>query len=248
MKLTDYNKFITANWKMNGSLSLAEQFESFFLNKFNNLKNLNAAIILCPPTPYLFKFKKISKKFDNFFIGAQDCSTKKNGSITGDVSSTILKDLGCEFVILGHSERRLVFKENEEVISKKIHNSLKENIIPIFCIGENLQQKKEKLTKEVLEFQILKSLPKNIDLNKIIIAYEPVWSIGTGLIPKIEEISDTHHFIKNTVLRNNNTKVLYGGSVKANNYKRILDAVNVDGLLIGGASLNLDEFNQILNF
>ena len=241
LEIDKFNKIIIANWKLNGSLSFSNEY---FKNiKFDHLSHNDKCVIICSPIPYI---SSINEKI--FYKGAQDCSQFVNGAYTGEISIEMIKDLGCEFVILGHSERRLIFEENEKVISKKIFNSLKENIIPIFCIGENLQQKKEKLTKKVLEFQILKSLPKNVDLNNIILAYEPVWSIGTGLIPKIEEISDTHHFIKNEILKNNNTKVLYGGSVKANNYKRILDAVNVDGLLIGGASLNLDEFNQILNF
>tara|TARA_B100001123_G_scaffold407630_1_gene500050 strand:+ start:1934 stop:2698 length:765 start_codon:yes stop_codon:yes gene_type:complete len=254
MKLTDYNKFITANWKMNGSLSLAEQFESFFLNKFNNLKNLNAAIILCPPTPYLFKFKKISKKFENFFIGAQDCSTKKNGSITGDVSSAMLKDLGCKFVILGHSERREYFKETDSIISQKIKRAIEENLKVILCVGEKEKHKVNQETFEIIRNQIINSLNDLCTPNNTIIAYEPIWAIGTGKIPSLSEIEKINLFIKDTIkLKYNNKfkdnfKILYGGSVNPNNSRNFIKSNYIDGALIGGSSLALDDFVKIIDY
>jgi len=241
LEIQNFDKFIVANWKLNGSLTFSKDY--FNNIKFDNLSNNNQCIIICPPIPYILSINE-----EKFYKGAQDCSAYSEGAYTGEISINMLKELGCKFVIIGHSERRLIFQESKDIIAAKIKKAVNANIIPIFCIGENLEQKKENLTNEVLKDQILKSLPKNIDLNKIIIAYEPVWSIGTGLIPKLEEISKTHTYIKKEILGNKDTKVLYGGSVKANNYKKILYQNDVDGLLVGGSSLNLDEFNQILNF
>lgn len=241
LEMQNFDKIIVANWKLNGSLSFSKDY--FNNITFDNLSNNNQCVIICPPIPYIFSINE-----EKFYKGAQDCSAYSEGAYTGEISIDMLKELGCYFVIIGHSERRLIFHEDNDIIKAKIKKALNTDIIPIFCIGESLEQKKENLTNEVLKDQIINSLPKNIDLDNIIIAYEPVWSIGTGLIPNLEEISNTHSYIKNEILGNNNTKVLYGGSVKANNYKKIINQNYVDGLLVGGSSLNLDEFNQILNF
>ena len=179
-----------------------------------------------------------------------------------NISATILA-AGSSQRMHGNNKLLLPFKD-KTLINAVCQTIIDSNLEPIFVVTGFENNKVAKALPKSIDKIIYNkdwqkgiaqsinkaiiSLPKNIDLNNIIIAYEPVWSIGTGLIPKIEEISDTHHFIKNEILKNNNTKVLYGGSVKANNYKKILDAANVDGLLVGGASLNLDEFNQILNF
>ncbi len=241
LEMDNFDKIIVANWKLNGSLSFSEEY--FNNIKFDKFSNNSKSVIICPPIPYISKING-----EKFYKGAQDCSIYSEGAYTGETSSDILKDIGCNFVIVGHSERRILFYESNEIIKEKINNILKSKMIPIFCIGENLEQKKQNLTNEILKEQIHKSLKKDINLNNIIIAYEPIWAIGTGLVPEVEEISKTHYYIKKEILGNINTKILYGGSVKANNYKKILNANNVDGLLVGGSSLNLDEFNQILNF
>ena len=239
-ELEKIKHIVIANWKLHGSIEFAKDY-------LNNLdfegSDLDKNLVICAPLtliPYL--------KSNKFYVGAQDCSKYTSGAYTGEISSDLLEEIGCSFCIVGHSERRNVFKEDYETISHKIKNLIKNNIIPIFCIGENLDQKKENLTKDILKDQILKSLPKDFDINKIIIAYEPIWSIGTGLIPNIDEISEIHEFIKNKIFNNFNIKVVYGGSVKASNYKKILENKTVDGLLVGGASINLDEFNQIIKF
>ena len=241
LEMQNFDKIIVANWKLNGSLSFSKDY--FNNIKFDNLSNNNQCVIICPPIPYIFSINE-----EKFYKGAQDCSAYSEGAYTGEISINMLKELGCNFVIIGHSERRLIFQDDNDIINAKIKKAVSADIIPIFCIGESLEQKKENLTNEVLKNQIIKSLPKSIDLDNIIIAYEPVWSIETGLIPNLEEISNTHKYIKKEILGNSNTKILYGGSVKANNYKKIINQNYVDGLLVGGSSLNLDEFNQILNF
>ena len=241
LEIDKFKKIIIANWKLNGSIPyLNEYIENI---QFDKSKDNNNCLVVCPPStliPYI-KTKK-------FFIGSQDCSNFKEGAYTGEISCKMLKEIGCDFVIIGHSERRSIFKEQHKSIFDKCTNAINNKLIPILCIGENGQQRKENLHKEVLMDQLSKSLPKNIDIENIIIAYEPVWSIGTGLVPDQNQISEIHDFIKQEVLRSNQVRVIYGGSVKAANYKKILEIQNVDGLLVGGASLNLDEFNQIIKF
>ena len=240
LEIQNFKKIIIANWKLNGSIQFAKNYiKNIDFVSSNDEKNL----IVCPPVPLIPYLKS-----DKFYIGAQDTSIYNLGAFTGEISSKLLKEVGCDFSLVAHSERRKIFNESNDDILDKIENLISSNIIPIFCIGENLQQRKENLTKEILKDQILSSLPSKIDQNKIIIAYEPVWSIGTGLIPKIEEILEIHYFIKNDIFKNFNLKIVYGGSVKADNYKSIIDERLVDGLLVGGASINLDEFNQIIKF
>tara|TARA_Y100001960_G_scaffold188135_1_gene197311 strand:+ start:193 stop:921 length:729 start_codon:yes stop_codon:yes gene_type:complete len=241
LEIEKFNKIVIANWKLNGSTSFLRDYLNNIEIKQSNLRD--NCLIICPPTPYI---KEINSS--EFLKGAQDCSQFEEGAFTGEINAKMLKDIGCDFCIIGHSERRNHFKESNETILTKITNCINNDLIPICCVGESLEEKKQGLTKEVLKDQITKSLPKNINLNKIIIAYEPLWSIGTGIIPKIEDIVSIHNYIKNSIFLENNTKIVYGGSVKANNCKKIINLKEVDGLLVGGASLNLDEFNKIIEF
>tara|TARA_Y100001970_G_scaffold76516_1_gene97162 strand:+ start:155 stop:883 length:729 start_codon:yes stop_codon:yes gene_type:complete len=241
LEIQKFSKIVVANWKLNGSKSFASNY--FGNIQCDKLTNETNCLIICPPAPYIHE---INSK--NIFKGAQDCSAHIEGAFTGEISARILKDIGCEFCIIGHSERRNLFNEQNDLILKKVNNCINCDIVPILCIGESQIQRKENLTKEILKDQLLKCLPKNINLENIIIAYEPVWSIGTGVTPKVEEISEIHMFIKNEILGKKNVKVLYGGSVKANNYKKLINSTGVDGLLVGGASINLDEFNKIIEF
>ena len=240
-EIQKFSKIVVANWKLNGSSTFAS---NYFENiQSNQLAQKTNCLIICPPVPYINEINS-----DNLYKGAQDCSIHLEGAFTGEISARILKDIGCQFCIVGHSERRNFFNDQNDSILKKINNCINCNIIPILCIGENLTQKKENLTKEILKDQLLKGLPKNINLENIIIAYEPIWSIGTGVMPKAEEISEIHMYIKNSILGDRGVKILYGGSVKANNYKELIHLTGVDGLLVGGASINLDEFNKIIEF
>ena len=241
IKLENIDKIIAANWKLNGSRTFVENYLSeISIKDKNNDKN---CVVICPPFPFLSKMKAT-----NFYLGAQDCSSFEQGAYTGEVSAQIIKEFGCQFCIIGHSERRNVFNDNNDIISKKINNCIKNNIVPILCIGESLSQKKENLTEYILKEQIQKNLPRNIDANQFVIAYEPLWAIGTGLVPEMNDISKIHKYIKQKIFKNDNIKILYGGSVKATNYKNILNLEGVDGLLVGGASINLDEFNKIIEF
>ena len=160
----------------------------------------------------------------------------------------MLNDIGCQFCLVGHSERRTIFNETNNEVSIKATNSLKNNICPIICVGETLQQKKDNQTKEILSKQISESMNDDSNNDNTIIAYEPVWAIGSGITPSLDEIDEIHNFIKNEIRGYENYKILYGGSVKSANSNEILNLDSVDGLLIGGASLNVDEFNKILSF
>ena len=239
LEIENFDEIIIANWKLYGSSSFIEEYLDQI--KFYGSKSQGRCVIICPPSLYINQIN-----YKNVFVGAQDCSAHIEGPYTGEISAKILKDIGCQFCIVGHSERRMLFNEDSQIVGKKILNCFQNNIIPIFCVGENLQQKKEKLTKDIIKEQIIKSLPNNANKKNIIIAYEPVWAIGSGLTPDLDEISKIHMFIKDNILKDKNVKILYGGSVKANNCKEILNLEGVDGLLVGGASLNIDEFNKII--
>ena len=251
MNFKNYSKIIVANWKMNGSFSLINQYKNYL--KKNYIKfNKKIAIVICPPFPYLTICKN-KFKYKNIFLGAQNLSLSDNFSKTGEISSSIIRDTQCNFVILGHSERRNLFKESDKLISNKVNESLNNKINVIICIGENLSEKRKSNTFKVLKKQIYKSLSNNCSPKNTIIAYEPVWSIGTGKTPTIEEINKIHTYIKKILnikyyLKNYKFKVLYGGSVNKKNSKDILSLKSVDGVLVGGASLNIIEFAHIINF
>ena len=253
MKLTNYNKIISANWKMNGSLSLIDEFKRFFTKNYENLNN-DIAVIICPPATYLYKFNEDIKNYNNIFIGAQDCSNKENSARTGDISASILKDIGCEYVIIGHSERRNHYNEDSDLIFEKIDCALKNNLKIIFCIGENEDEKEKLKTFEIIENQIKNIFSSACTPLNTIIAYEPIWAIGSGKTPKVDEIETINDFIKKKLKSkyndnfSNNYKIIYGGSVNTNNYKEILLSKKIDGVLVGGSSLIIDDFSKIVNF
>tara|TARA_Y100000590_G_C15464026_1_gene917591 strand:+ start:40 stop:768 length:729 start_codon:yes stop_codon:yes gene_type:complete len=239
LNLENFNKFIIGNWKLNGSLEFVEKYINDI--RFNSIKNPDKCVVICPPFPFIDKIKS-----NNLLKGAQDCSVYDEGSYTGEISTKILKDIGCSFCIIGHSERRNYFNENDEVISKKILNCIEENIIPVLCVGETLNEKNNKQTKDILNKQIEKNLTKNLNAKNIIIAYEPIWAIGTGMTPDPKEISEIHCFIKEKILSSSKYKIIYGGSVSSSNCQEIVNHENIDGVLVGGASLNVQEFNKII--
>lgn len=202
--------------------------------------------VICPSYPYIDIYSNKS----NFIVGAQNVSEKGNGATTGEVSAEQLNSLGVKYCIVGHSERRRDQKENSEILYNKIINLLSFDIKPIFCIGEVLEEKESGITKDVIGKQILEVFDR-LDVNqleKVIIAYEPVWAIGTGLTPTVEEIEDTTCYIKDLVSDkyNKSITVLYGGSVSSKNVDELNNVSIVDGYLIGGASTKSTEFNFII--
>ncbi len=247
LEIQKFTKIIAANWKMNGSINFISEFLNDLDNlAFNNIHDQSKCIIICPPFTYSYLIANKLKK--NCYIGGQNCSLFLEGAYTGDISASMLYDIGCQFCIVGHSERRTIFNETNNEVSMKATNSLKNNIHPIICVGETLQQKKDNQTKEILSKQIRESINDDSNNNNTIIAYEPIWAIGSGLTPSLNEIDEIHNFIKNEIQGYENYKILYGGSVKSANSKEILNLDSVDGVLIGGASLNVDEFSKILSF
>ncbi|MDA9071775.1 triose-phosphate isomerase [Candidatus Pelagibacter sp.] len=239
------NKFMyfIANWKMYGNLSSLNTLDKVI--KFSKSKEINKGrLIYCPPYTLISSF---SKKFKNcqIGIGGQNCHESENyGPYTGSVNSRMLKNAGAHFVIIGHSENRSK-GENDELINLKIKSSLEAKLKVIFCIGETLSEKKKKKTQSILSKQIKIGLDNVQNKSKIFIAYEPVWAIGTGIIPKSKELLETVKFIKSK-FKDKAQKVLYGGSVNPQNIKNLKKINNIDGFLIGGASLNANKFIDIV--
>ena len=240
-------KYIIANWKLNGSKSLLNEF----LNKFA-IHSLHNYVVLCPP--HLFLSDLDSKPIDNFFMGSQNVSEYDNGAFTGEISAEMLAENKIFHSIVGHSERRTLFSETDEKINIKIKQLLRKNITPILCIGENLEQRNTNTFKKIIDIQLEKAFKNiKIDDHTIIIAYEPIWSIGTGVTPDISQIIEVHEFIttkiKQLYPKNvNQFKIAYGGSVNLKNYHTILSSKAVDGVLVGGASLDSRSFYEICNF
>lgn len=183
-------------------------------------------------------------------IGGQDCHHEISGSFTGDTSAAMLKKIGCQYVILGHSERRAGHFETSEIVGKKIRAALSEQIIPIICVGESQETREQSRHLEFVYKQIMNSVPTDVKFDKLVIAYEPVWSIGTGVVPSLEQISEMAKLIKKVFNEKfqglaNDYFVLYGGSVTSLNSKEILSIHGIDGLLVGKASLDAEEFFKI---
>ena len=222
-------KFLVANWKMNGDIAFAENF----FKKINSIKT-DHRVVVCPPFPLLYQFKNFSHS-----LGAQNCSDKEKGAFTGEVSPLLLKDLGCKYVIIGHSERRRLFKESDELIFEKYKMLTKLGVTPIICVGE--EQRSE--WTDILKVQLCK-LKNDESLAKAIIAYEPVWCIGSGKTPTITEIGESLNFIKQETCAK--CQILYGGSVNSSNISDILKVPSADGVLIGGASLKIEEFAKMI--
>ena len=239
LKLSNFSSFFVANWKLNGNLQFIDQFIANI-----SLPNANSkCVVICPTAIHL---DYLSKNKNGFYVGAQNVSEHEEGAYTGEISVRSLKETNVNFCIVGHSERRQIFKEIDQEINLKSARLIANNVVPIICIGETLEQKEKGITNAVLEEQLMNSIPSSSTFENTIIAYEPVWAIGTGLTPTIEEIDETHRFIRDHNDKFNKYKILYGGSVKASNAREITDLANVDGALIGGASLISEEFTKII--
>lgn len=227
------NKLLVLNHKMN--LNLLE-----FTTYLKGFTFENKNLVVCPSNIYVPYFLK-----HQYQVGLQNIFHEDKGAFTGEVSPLQARSLGISYVIVGHSERRLIFKEDNDLINKKILKSISNNLNAILCIGEN---KHRKNTKKILKKQIKECLKDVFNFEKVIIAYEPVWSIGTGLIPTNDEIENTVAFIKKYVykLYNIDIKVLYGGSVNDENIELLNQIRNIDGYLVGGASLSIEKVRRMV--
>ena len=244
------HKIVAGNWKMNLSLGPSKAL----LNDLATLRiPQHTSVIIFPPFPYLMM--AIQRLSDTpIKIGAQTLSEHNDGAFTGDVSGSMLKDIGCDFVLIGHSERRQNYSQSNTQLNMKVHQALSCRLTPIFCVGETLSQRESGETLQVIETQLaegLNGLSKD-DIGRIIIAYEPVWAIGTGQVatPNQAEIVHSHirSFIQSSLFNDPsiNTRIIYGGSVNSKNCENLFGQPNIDGGLIGGASLQSNEFSKII--
>ncbi len=245
-------KIIAGNWKMN---MLPNEAIDFIKKITPLIENTENEVILCVPYIDLFYVLLMSQD-TNIKIGAQNMHWETNGAYTGEISAEMLKSLNVEYVIIGHSERRQYFKETDETVNKKIAKAIQVGLKPILCVGENLNERENGETENIVTIQVLKAFEgiNGEDAKKTIIAYEPVWAIGTGKTATVEEANDTIKTIRKVIETKygkdvaEDVIILYGGSVKASNAKELFTASDIDGGLIGGASLNTDEFAEIVNF
>tara|TARA_B100001121_G_scaffold103831_1_gene92072 strand:- start:335 stop:1072 length:738 start_codon:yes stop_codon:yes gene_type:complete len=240
--MTNKYMYFIANWKMFGNLNSLKSLNRLvkFFKIFKNNKSVK--IIYCPPNTLIGPMAK-KLKFSKIDVGAQNCHENENfGAFTGSVNSQMLKNVGAKYVIIGHSENRKS-GETDKLINLKIKSALKSRLKVIFCIGETLKEKRKKITNKVLDLQIKKGLNKIKNKKNILIAYEPVWSIGSGLIPKPINLLNTISFIKSKLKKN---KILYGGSVNHKNISQLKSIDIIDGFLVGGASQDSKKFIDII--
>jgi triosephosphate isomerase len=247
-------KFVVANWKMNKGLVESQKFIEELKEYLEKNKNVNCDIVICPPFTSLDTVYKATKGTD-IKLGAQNVFYETNGAYTGEISCLMLKSCGCKYVIAGHSERRQYFNETNETVNKKVLRALDEGLKPILCVGETLAEHQDHLTESIIEEQ-LKVCLSYIDkeqLNKVIIAYEPVWAIGTGKNATAHQAESVHNFIRKRIKKmfdeesSLNIKILYGGSVTPDNAKELFTPATINGGLVGGASLDEKKFISIIN-
>ena len=210
-------------------------------------------ILVCPPFTSLFAvFKEIEGS--NVLLGGQNMFYEERGAFTGEISPLMLKDVGCSYVILGHSERRHIFGEDDELINKKVVSAVRHGLIPILCVGELLEERERGETEKVVERQLKRGLAGLTSSDDFVVAYEPVWAIGTGKTATPEQAQEVHEFIRGVLSelfgreKADEVRVLYGGSVKPENAKGLISMPDIDGALVGGASLNAESFSKIVKF
>ena len=245
-------KVIAGNWKMNNDIKETQNLLSKLTSGIS-MDNLNCDVIVCPAFTSLSEAYTLLKD-TKIKLGAQNMYFESSGAFTGEISASMLKSVGCEYVILGHSERRTIFSETDELINNKIKKANASGLKPIFCVGELLEEREAGITEKVIEKQIrsgLKDIPAE-EMGNIIIAYEPVWAIGTGKTASPEQAQEVHKFIRSLIAEkygdsiSENIIIQYGGSVNNKNAKELLSQKDIDGALVGGASLKADAFIEII--
>ena len=243
------NLMVAGNWKMNGDLVMTSELIDEIASGHADYDACE--VLICPPFPLL---ARAANKIQNtpILLGAQNLSEYDSGAYTGEVSASMLADIGCQYVIIGHSERRAIMLETNEMIRDKFNAAIDSNLIPILCVGETLEQKNQELTMEVIKEQLNSVMDDNIEsMTNAIIAYEPVWAIGTGLTATPEEAQSIHRFIRGIISSisqeiADKIQILYGGSVNGGNAKGLFSMPDIDGGLIGGASLTASDFLSIV--
>lgn len=242
-----------ANWKMNLTYQQGEKLADELLANQYNLKE-NHEVVFGVPFPYLAMAFDKTKDKDGFYVAAQNCSNKKSGAYTGETSAEMIFSMGIQYVIIGHSERREYFKESSQVLAEKVNLALEYGLKPIFCCGEPLAIRESETQNKYVEIQLQESLFHLTEdqLKQIVIAYEPIWAIGTGKTASSQQAQEMHAFLRSVLAAKygnnvaNEISILYGGSVKAANAVEIFGMADVDGGLVGGASLIAAEFAAII--
>jgi len=247
-------KIIAGNWKMNMTYEEGQKLTSEIVNMYKDESISDVDVVLNVPFPHISTVKKLIGSTANIFVGAQNCSDKEEGAYTGEVSAKILKSFNTDFVIIGHSERREYFNEENELLATKVKKALEHGLSPIFCCGESLDIRTAGTHIPNVKFQLTQSLfdlsPE--EMSKVVIAYEPIWAIGTGKTATAEEAQEMHQALRRHIASKfgkdlaNETPILYGGSMKPGNAKELLSKEDVDGGLIGGASLKSRDFVDII--
>lgn len=246
-------KLVMGNWKMHGSLTANADLLSHLHEMLP--EELSSIVVVCPPFPYLAQaFVELEAMHANILLGAQNVCAEEimTGAFTGEVSAAMLDDFSVQYCLVGHSERREYYREDDKIVAQKFNLLQKAGITPVLCVGENLKQRENGDTLAVIESQLLAVLNSlGVDaFSDAVVAYEPIWAIGTGKTATSEQAQEVHAFIRQLIAKSNvaiadELQVLYGGSVKANNASELFAMVDIDGALVGGASLKADEFSEI---
>ncbi|MFH1783359.1 MAG: triose-phosphate isomerase [bacterium] len=244
---------LAGNWKMHKTIDEAIKMVSELKVKVADVKDRQ--VIVCPVFTALSRVHEFIKD-SNIELGAQNVHWEQKGAFTGEVSVEMIRDTGCKYIIIGHSERRQYFGETDETVNKRVNAVFSGNLLPIVCVGETLQEREKDLTFKVVEKQVhngLKGLGEDV-ISSLIVAYEPVWAIGTGKTATPEQAEEVHKFIRDLLKRmygegaSHAIRILYGGSVKPSNVKELMSKENIDGGLVGGASLDAESFSQIIKY
>ncbi len=247
-------KIVAGNWKMNLTFSEAEELLSAIADGISEKGKSDTEVVLCPPALYLNMASDLSPESE-FFVGAQNASQHEKGAYTGEISAAMLASMEIDYCILGHSERRKYYGETDEILAEKVKKVIEHGMTPIFCCGELLEEREAGAHFEVVKNQIEKALfdLEDAAFMDVVIAYEPVWAIGTGKTASPEQAQEMHAFIRKTIAERygkeiaDSTSLLYGGSCNAKNAVELFSCADVDGGLIGGASLKPDDFLTIVN-
>ncbi|OIO38670.1 MAG: triose-phosphate isomerase [Candidatus Omnitrophica bacterium CG1_02_46_14] len=243
---------IAGNWKLNKTIREAIELVTLLKRQISDCQNID--VVICPPYTALSSVAEILLESSEIGLGAQDLYWEEKGAFTGEISGSMIKEAGAHYVIVGHSERRQFFHETNDTVNKKTKAALKNNLTPIVCIGELLAERESEKTFQVIEGQLKGSLSNfsRDEIKKIIIAYEPVWAIGTGRVATPQQAEEVHAFIRKELTKAfgeevaRGLRILYGGSVKPDNILNLMNEADIDGALVGGASLEAAQFSEIV--
>ncbi|PCH81029.1 MAG: triose-phosphate isomerase [Hyphomicrobiales bacterium] len=246
---TPIKPLVAGNWKMNGLATQLTEFAAL-VDGFSGMED-KVDCMICPPATLIAALANFSQE-STIEIGGQNCHDSASGAHTGDISAEMLSDAGATSVIVGHSERRADHGETSEDVNRSARAAWRAGLVSIICIGETAEQRKQGITLDIIGEQLLGSVPDQATSSNCVIAYEPVWAIGTGLTPTAQDVADVHSFIRQSLVRRfgneaKQMRLLYGGSVKPANAGELMGVIDVDGALVGGASLKAADFLGILN-